>query len=260
MTDPLEGNSLKIAHLKKLEAEARRAELEILEIQKRVSRTVNVRDIIRWAVAGAVVAGLTTAWGISYLQPILKVETELAKKTSEIANLNNELLKSKQKQIEWEKNEIEKIRDFLEIEKEKLEIDRDELIEQNNNLNIQLKKQSKALEIRKEQLASMQKAIYSDDPVSDKKTSEIEAQIAFLNDKIDQINAEKRQTEERDKKLSYVEHMVIRGDSISKIQRKYCGNIECWPEIYYANAEKIGSNPNLSKNRNNLENPKFPNL
>ncbi|MDZ8222998.1 MULTISPECIES: LysM peptidoglycan-binding domain-containing protein [unclassified Nostoc] len=40
---------------------------------------------------------------------------------------------------------------------------------------------------------------------------------------------------------------VKRGDSLSKIASNYCGDSRKWPQIYKANRDKIGSNPNLIK-------------
>ncbi|AUB38822.1 Nucleoid-associated protein YgaU, containings BON and LysM domains [Nostoc flagelliforme CCNUN1] len=40
-------------------------------------------------------------------------------------------------------------------------------------------------------------------------------------------------------------HTVSRGDTLSGLAKVYCEDSNKWPQIYKANKNKIGSNPNL---------------
>jgi nucleoid-associated protein YgaU len=40
-------------------------------------------------------------------------------------------------------------------------------------------------------------------------------------------------------------HVVVAGDSLSKIAQRYYGDSKRWPEIYNANRDKLGSEGSL---------------
>ncbi|HUT29099.1 MAG TPA: LysM peptidoglycan-binding domain-containing protein [Sedimentisphaerales bacterium] len=53
-------------------------------------------------------------------------------------------------------------------------------------------------------------------------------------------------------------HTVVSGDWLSKIARKYYGNMHKWPVIYEANRDVIGRDPNLIKPGQRLLIPELP--
>lgn len=245
-----EDQALQQAQIRKLESDANKAVAEEQEITRRGTLTFQV--IVKWAVAGVVVAGLITAWLLIYLKPILTVESEIAKKESEIAKkeseiaaLNNKLLESQQKRLEVEKSQLEADKALLKQDMKTVAKERDTLRQQNDKLNKQLSEQAKQsaeekakLEKRATEAEKRSQGLESTQDeriMAREEVRRLRAEADRLNQQIVRTKKAAQEAAQREKSLSFRMYRVRWGDTLERIAVTIYGDKTLWPEIARAN-------------------------
>lgn len=85
---------------------------------------------------------------------------------------------------------------------------------------------------------------------------EMDKRLAEAREKA-QEQASKPQSSEASSLTAYTIHYTVKpGDTLSAIAEKFYGDAKRWPEIYEANKDVIGDNPNLIKPGQELKIPK----